>query len=177
MLGMAMRLLAAGEAGRRLGDYVKNSVTKYLVLSMAGIVFAIAIIFAMLAIFWELSSRTGPVNSAVIMAVALAIIGCLIALIAYGTTRRKPQSVRQAFADPAAAARAQLPTVDEAGRQIEEAVRQYGPFRVVAVAAASGLVAGLLAKRFGQAPVYERPWPSERRPRNGRRRYEEASWR
>jgi hypothetical protein len=43
--------------------------------------------------------------------------------------------------------RSQPSTVDEIGRQIEYAVRQYGPFRV-ASAVAGGLLAGLLAKHF-----------------------------
>jgi hypothetical protein len=36
----------------------------------------------------------------------------------------------------------------EVGKRIDDSVRQYGPARVTAAAAATGLVAGLLAKRF-----------------------------
>jgi hypothetical protein len=38
--------------------------------------------------------------------------------------------------------------MDDVGRKIEDAVRQYGPARVTAAAVASGLVAGVLAKRL-----------------------------
>ncbi len=168
MFGVALRLLATGEAGRRLGDYVKNLTTKYLVLSVAGMIFLAAIVFAILAIFWALiSSNHDPVTSAGIMAGALALIGFLIVLIAYGITRRKPQSASQALRDPVQALESQVPSVDDVGRQIEHAVRTYGPMRVAAAAAAGGLVAGILAKRFGQVRVYE---PAPRR--NSGRRYE-----
>jgi hypothetical protein len=150
--------MAAGEAGRRLGDYMRNLTAKYLVLSAAGIVFLIAIAFAILAIFWGLISLNySPVTSAAMMAGALALIGCLIVLIAYGTTSRKPPSVSQALRDPVQAMQGELPSVEDVGRQIDYAVRTYGPVRVTAAAAAAGLVAGLLAKRFGQVPDYGPP--------------------
>ena len=69
MFGTALRLLAVGEAGRRMGVYVRNLTTKYLVLSVAGIAFTAAITFAMLAAFWALISWTqDPIASAGIMA-------------------------------------------------------------------------------------------------------------
>jgi hypothetical protein len=149
--------LAAGELGRRLGDYVKNLTNKYLMLSAAGIIFLIAIIFAILAIFWALISRNhDPVISAAIMAGALALIGCLTVFIAYGITTGH-QSVRQELTDPGEATQAKLPSVEDVGRQIERAVRQYGPFRVTAAAAAGGLAAGVLAKRFGPLPPSSHP--------------------
>jgi len=155
MLGAILRplgLLAAGEFGRRLGDYAKNLMTKYIMLSAAGIVLLPAIVFAILAIFWALiSSNHDPVMSAAIMAGALALIGFLTVFIAYGITR-KHQSAKQALRDPARATQARLPSVEDVGRQIERAVRQYGPLRVTAAAAAGGLAAGVLAKRFGQLP-------------------------
>ena len=58
MFGTALRLLAVGEAGRRIRVYVRNLTTKYLVLSVAGMAFTAAITFAMLAAFWALISRT-----------------------------------------------------------------------------------------------------------------------
>ena len=92
MFGQALRLLAVGEAGQRLGGYVKKLVTKYLVLSVAGMAFLGAIVFAILAGFWALSSSNhDPIISAGIMAAILALVGGLIALTAYGITREKPQ--------------------------------------------------------------------------------------
>ena len=41
---------------RRLGDYVNHLKTKYLVLGAAGMIFSVAIVFAILAIFWGLIS-------------------------------------------------------------------------------------------------------------------------
>jgi uncharacterized membrane protein len=151
MFGTALRLLAVGEASRRLGDYVKNLATKYLMLSAAGTVFLGAIVFATLAVFWALVSRNNdPVASAGIMAGILALVGFLIALIAYGITRERTPSARQALQEPAYALQSQVPTVDDVGRQIEYAVRKYGAVRVATAAAAGGLIAGLLAKRFRQ---------------------------
>jgi hypothetical protein len=151
MFGAALRLLAVGEASRRLGDYAKNLATKYLMLSAAGTAFLAAIVFVILAVFWALISRNhDPVLSAWIMAGILALVGFLTVFIAYGITREKPQSVKQALRDPIQTAQSQLPTADDIGRQIEHAVRVYGPVRVATAAAAGGLVAGLLAKRFGR---------------------------
>jgi membrane associated rhomboid family serine protease len=152
MFGQALRLLAVGEAGQRLGGYVKKLVTKYLVLSVAGMAFLGAIVFAILAGFWALSSSNhDPIISAGIMAAILALVGGLIALTAYGITREKPQQgVSQVIRQPVQALQSQVPSVEDVGRQIERAVRQYGAVRVATAAAAGGLIAGLLAKRFRQ---------------------------
>lgn len=155
MFGGILRLMAVGEAGRRLGGYVKSLVTKYLILSAAGMIFLIAIVFGILAVFWALtSSIRDPVISAGIMAGALALIGLLTVLIAYGITGRKHPSAKQVLRDPLQAVEGRIPSVEQVGRQIEYAVRQHGPIRVTAAAAASGFAAALLAKRFGQLPSY-----------------------
>ncbi len=158
MFGAILRLLAAGEASRRLGDYLKHLTTKYLVLSAAGMIFLVAIVFAILAIFWGLiSSNHDPAISAAIMAGGLGLIGCSIAVLAYGITRGKPPSARQALIEPIQAVKTEIPSAEDIGRRIEQAARQYGPLRVTAAAAAGGLVAGLLAKHFGQAGGYADP--------------------
>lgn len=41
-----------------------------------------------------------------------------------------------------------VPTVEDVARRIEHAVRVHGPVRVIAGAAAGGLVAGLIARRL-----------------------------
>ncbi len=173
MFGAALRLLAVGEAGQRLGDYVKHLTTKYLVLSAAGMIFLVAIVFAILAIFWGLISRNhDPVISAAIMSGGLALIGCLIAAIAYGITRRKLPSVKQALLEPVQAVKSEIPSIEHVGRRIERAAQQYGAVRVTAAAAAGGLVAGLLAKRFGQVGGYAYPrggGDARRRMTSGRR--------
>jgi membrane associated rhomboid family serine protease len=151
MFGAALRLLAVGEAGRRLGGYVRNLTKRYLVLSMAGIPFVAAIVFGILAAFWALNSQIqDPIWSAVIMVGILVLAGLLIVLIAYGITREETPSARQAIRQPVQALQSQIPTVDDVGRRIEHAVRQYGPFRVAAAAAAGGLIAGILAKKYRQ---------------------------
>jgi hypothetical protein len=152
MFGAALRLLAVGEAGRRMGAYVKNLTTRYLVLSVAGTAFAAAITFAMLAAFWALISRTeDPIASAGIMAGILALAGFLIVSIAYGITRRKSPSASLPLNEPVRVGQGQMPTVEDIGRQIEYAARQYGPVRVASAAMAGGLLAGLLAKHFRHA--------------------------
>jgi hypothetical protein len=167
MLGTALRLIAAGEASRRLGDYLRKLTARYLVLSAAGIVFLIAVFFALLAGFWALDLWThNPIWAALIMAGSLFLAGSLIALTAYGLTRRKPQTAKPAMEPRLHAAQSSLPTVEDVGRQIEEAARQYGPFRVTAAAAAGGLVAGVLVKRLTQPRAY-----APARGRQGRRRY------
>jgi hypothetical protein len=184
MFGAALRLMAAGVAGRRLGDYVKNLTTKYLMLAVAGIVFSIATAFAILAAFWALNTwMQNPIWTALIMLGIFTLAGFLIVLLAYGTTRTKPQSAKQAMQDPIQALQSQIPSVEDVGHQIEQAVRRYGPMRVAGAAVAGGLIAGLLAKRFGQANVFEprgRYYPRggyeprivyERRPDRGNPRY------
>jgi hypothetical protein len=151
MFGAALRLLAVGEAGRRLGDYARNLTKRYLMLAIAGITFGTAITFGILAAFWALNSQIqDPIWAAVTMVGILALVGLLIVLIAYGTTREETPSTRQAFTQPVRAVQGQLPTADEVGRQIERAVQQYGPVRVATAAAAGGLLAGLLAKKLRQ---------------------------
>ncbi|MGO8952555.1 MAG: hypothetical protein ACLQF2_04335 [Rhodomicrobium sp.] len=174
MLGTALRLLAAGQAGRHLGDYVKNLMTRYIVLSVAWIVFLIAIAFAILAGFWALDLwMQNPIWAALIMTGICVLAGLSIALTAYGITREKLPSARAAVRDPLQAVQSGMPSVEDVGRGIESAVRRYGPVRVTAAAVAGGLVAGLLAKRFGQPRVvYEEAPPSRRNGRrygNGRR--------
>lgn len=195
MLGQALRLLAVGQAGQRLGDYAKNMATRYLVLSVAGTAFLGAIIFAILAGFWALnSSNNNPVLSAGIMAGILVLVGCLIALVAYGATReRREAGVSQAIRQPFQSLQNQIPTADDVGRQIEHAVKQYGPLRVAAAAIAGGVVAGLLARRYGEARLfggarsngydrgygrddqYERRYARNGR-RSGRRHYEDSRY-
>jgi len=152
MLGAILRLIAAGEASRRLGGYVQTTITRYLVLALAASVFSAASVFALLAGFWALNKwLEDPVLSAAFMAVILASIGFLIALIAFGTTREKSRpDAKQALAVTAAPSPGELPTVEDIGRQIEHAVRKHGPVRVLAAAAAGGVVAALLAKRLGR---------------------------
>jgi hypothetical protein len=166
MFGTALKLIAAGEASRRLGDYLRSLTAKYLVLSAAGIAFAAAALFALLAGFWALDLWThNPIWAALIMAGSLCLAGFLIALTAYGPTRVRPQMARSAIESPLQAAQSSIPTVEDVGRQIEAAARQYGPARVAAAAAAGGLVAGVLVKRLTQTRAYE-----PRRGRRGRRR-------
>ncbi len=174
MFGVALRLLAAGQAGRHLGDYLKNLMTRYIFLSVAGIVFLVAIAFAILAGFWALNLwMQNPIWAALIMTGICVLAGFSIALTAYGITREKAKSARPASGDPLQAVQSQIPSVEDVGRGIESAVRRYGPVRVTAAAVAGGLVAGLLAKRFGQPrAVYEEPPPPRRNGRrysNGRR--------
>lgn len=178
MFGAALQLLAAGEAGRRLGDYVKRLATRYLVLSTAGIPLVAAMAFAILAAFWALNLWIpNPIWPALIMAGILLFVSLLIVLTAYGITRQRQPSARQAMREPARAVQQYIPTVEDVGRQIEHAVRHYGPLRVTAAAAAGGLVAGLLARRFGQPRAFVPPraagrgeaYAPARGRRNGRR--------
>lgn len=180
MFGTALRLLAAGEAGQRLGGYVKNLATRYLVLSIAGIAFLGAVVFATLAGFWALSSSNhDPITSAGIMAAILALAGFLIGLIAYGTTRQKPRqaSVSRAIRQPVQTLQSELPSVDDVTRQIEQAVKRHGPFRVATAAAAGGLIAGIVAKRLGETQVLPPRMDSFAQGRGRRRRREEEAWR
>jgi apolipoprotein N-acyltransferase len=143
--------MAVGEAGRRLGDYVRNLTKRYLVLGIAGITFVAAIVFGILAGFWALNSLIqDPTWAALIMVGILVLAGLLIVLIAYGITREETPSAREALTQPVRAVQGQLPTADEVGRQIERAVRLYGPLRVASAAAAGGLIAGILAKKYRQ---------------------------
>src|SRR5262249_39185944 len=125
-----------------------------------------AALFALLAGFWALDLwLQNPVWAALIMAGSLCLAGFFIALTAYGPIKSKPQTAALAMKPPSAPAQSVLPSVEDVGRRIEEAARQYGLVPVVAAAAAGGLIAGLLVKRLAQMQVDEPP----RAPR-GRRR-------
>ena len=159
MLGVALRLLATGEAGRRVGGYVKNLATRYIVLSVAGIALLVAIAFAILAGFWALNLwLLNPIWAALAMMGIFIFAALSIALIAYGITRERPLSAKAAMRDPLQAVQSRIPSVEDVGREIKSAVHRYGPVRVAAAAMAGGVVAGLLAKRFGQPRVvHEEP--------------------
>jgi hypothetical protein len=76
----------------------------------------------------------------------LILAALLIAFIAYGITggEKTPGPAK-------AVAQALVPVpVEELGRQIEAAAKEYGAVRVATAAAAGGLLAGILAKKFGQ---------------------------
>jgi hypothetical protein len=90
------------------------------------------------------------------MAGALGLIGLLTVFIGFGITQRKQQSASQALRYPVQAVQSEVPSVHNIGRFIERSARDYGALRVTAAAAAGGLVAGLLAKRFGQMGRYAR---------------------
>ena len=51
---------------------------------------------------------------------------------------RNHQALVLLLREPVYAAQSQLSTVDDIGRQIEYAVRQYGPFRAASAAMAGG---------------------------------------
>lgn len=136
----------------RVGEQAKTLALRYLMLGLAGIVFLGATVFVLLAGFWALLEYNhNPVMSAIIMAVILALIGLLVALIAYGTTQANREAPKLTQPYPMRSVGPVVPTVDDVGRQIERAVQQYGPVQVTAAAVGIGLVAGLMAKNFRQA--------------------------
>src|SRR5215470_2996034 len=101
MFGKILRLMAVGEASRRVGDYVKSVMTKYVMLSAAGMIFLVAFVFGILALFWLLTASIhNPVISAAIMAGALAVIALIVAVIAYAMTGRRRPSASQALRNP-----------------------------------------------------------------------------
>ena len=147
MLGFILRLIAAGEGNRGAGESLKDLTKKYLVLGIAGMIFATALIFGTLAAFWAIEAWIqNPIWSAVIMVGILILVALLTALIAYGLTRGEETPSPSKIITQEI-----LPVpVEEIGRQIEDAARQYGALRVASAAAAGGLLMGFLAKRFGQ---------------------------
>ncbi len=169
MWRVALKVLAAGSSGQRLAGYAKNLTARYLILGGALIVALAGASFAALAAFWALNSWTqDPMQTALIMTAIFFFAACSIAAFAYGTTREKPQSAGSVQAGAPVGAEAYLPEPEDVGREIENAVRRYGPLPVAAAAVAGGFVAGLLAKRLTAPPaVYE--YRPARYPR-GRRR-------
>ncbi len=159
--------------GRRLGDYAKNLTARYLILGLAVLALLWAAGFAALASYWALSDWTkDPIMAALIMTGIFCCAALLIALIAYGTTRESPGSAEPVARKSVQAGEVFGPRVEDVGREIENAVQRYGPLPVAAVAAAGGLVAGLLAKRFSQPRAvygYGPPLTRRERRRNGRR--------
>ena len=149
MLGLILRLLAAGDGDRGAGDSLKNLTTRWLVFGIAGIIFASGIGFGVLAGFWALESRTqDPILSAVIMVGILILAALLTAFIAYGITGgdKTPGPAK-------AVAQALVPVpVEELGRQIEAAAKEYGAVRVATAAGLPTLWTICCARRlFNQA--------------------------
>jgi hypothetical protein len=168
MWRMALKALAAGGAGERLAGYARNLTARYLILAVALSVALTGVGFAVFAGFWALNQRMGdPVQTALMMAGMFFCAALLIAAFAYGTTREKAPGARLPARVSPIGVEAYLPEPEEVGRGIENAVRRYGPLPVAAAAIAGGFVAGILAKRFAQPPVYDYEPPRYRR--RGRR--------
>ena len=169
MWRVALNALAAGSAGRRLAGYARNLTARYLILGVAAIVALAGTCFAALAAFWALNSWTqDPMRTALVMTAIFFFAALSIAAFGYGITREKTQSAWPAPGDAAGGLEMSLPSPEDIGREIENAVRRHGPLPVAVAAVAGGLLAALLAKRFIRPlAVYECEPPRYRR---GRRR-------
>ncbi len=147
MLGLILRLIAAGEGNRGAGKSVKNLTRKYLVLGIAGMIFATALAFATLAAFWAIEAWIqDPIWAAAIMGGILILASLLTTLIAYGITEGQ-----ETPSPGKVISQALLPVpIEDVGRHIETAAHEYGAVRVATAAAAGGVLIGILAKKFGQ---------------------------
>jgi hypothetical protein len=76
------------------------------------------------------SQTQSPVLAALIMAAILIVAGILLLVLA----RQRAKTARQAFSASLSSLRNRVPTVDDVGRQIERAVNQAGPVRLMAAA-------------------------------------------
>lgn len=147
MMRQALRLAAIGHVGSSLGGYAQGVARKYLILTVAGLIFLAALVFVILAAFWALVQWNNDwIEAAGIMAAILALAGFLIVFLAYGIA--EPETPR-IVSDPMGALEAQMPTVDDIGQQIERATAEYGPARVVGTAVVLGLIAGVAARKGG----------------------------
>jgi hypothetical protein len=144
-----MKLLAVGEASRQVGGYVNNLATRYLILMVAFTIFLGAFAYGTLATYWKLTSLNWtPVQAALGVACGLLLIAFLMALLAYGTTQAsKPEPLLENNALSPMPAIADL-TPEDVGRHIERAVALHGAGKVVAFAAAGGIIAGMLSRRL-----------------------------
>jgi hypothetical protein len=145
------QLLRAELQLERMGDRFQNLLLRIGLLLVAGLVFIAAGVFVCLGGFWGFELLISAPAAAGAMVGCLFLFGLLITLVAFGITQQKkirPKAVERY--EVRALRPAVGPTVDDIGRQIEMAVEQYGALRVTAAAAAAGLIAGVVARRFRQ---------------------------
>lgn len=140
---------AAGSYANAWTHYAQGMATRYFVLAIAGLVFAAALTFVLLAAFWALLQWTGDwVEAAGIMAAILALIGFVIVLIAYNMEPEAP-SVPQALRHPLGEFRAQMPSARDVHYRLEQATEEVGPAKVLITAAIVGFLAGAALRRGG----------------------------
>jgi hypothetical protein len=132
MLRAALALLSTLQLGGQLRQSFERSLQQALIVAVA-VGFLIAAAFGLLAAYRELVSIYQPPEAAVLMALPLLFLGFL-ALGALPLVARKRKSTRNLISPGGT-----LNPIDEGMRN---AVRQIGPFSLVLIAFAGGVLAG-----------------------------------
>jgi hypothetical protein len=136
MLRLALTLLSSLQIGARVRDSIERSLRQAIVIAVAVVFLLFALGFALVACYHTLigSYAFTPLQSAGIVAVALAIFGALVlaTLPLFGRpTRRQPTPVTAAPAEG-------LAMIDQS---VGRAMQQVGPLTLLVIAFAAGLLA------------------------------------
>jgi hypothetical protein len=133
MLRAALALLSTLQLGGQLRQSFERSLQQALIVAVAVGFLIAAAAFGLLAAYRQLVSIYQPPEAAVLMALPLLFLGFL-ALGALPLVARKRKSTRNLISPGGA-----LNPIDEGMRN---AVRQIGPFSLVLIAFAAGVLAG-----------------------------------
>jgi hypothetical protein len=133
MLRAALALLSTLQLGGQLRQSFERSLQQALIVAVAVGFLIAAAAFGLLAAYRQLVSIYQPPEAAVLMALPLLFLGFL-ALGALPLVARKRKSTRNLISPGGA-----LNPIDEGMRN---AVRQIGPFSLVLIAFAGGVLAG-----------------------------------
>ena len=130
MLRLALALLSTLQVGGRVRLSLDRLLWQGLITTVAGLFFLAAAAFGLLAAYRELVSAYQPPEAALLMALGLLFLGLLIFgfFVQKGRPIRKPISPRRSV------------NLIEGG--VRDAAAQIGPFPLVLIAFAAGVLAG-----------------------------------
>jgi hypothetical protein len=131
MLRSALALLSMLQVGGRIRQSFDRLLWQSLIIAVAALLFVAAAVFALLAVYRELASVYQPAETAVLMALALTLLGLLSlgSLQLLRSRREAVNFVSRVDGNPIQAT-------------LSGAVRQIGPLSLVLIAFVGGILAG-----------------------------------
>jgi hypothetical protein len=131
MLRSALELLSMLQIGGRVRQSFDRLLWQASVIAVAALLFIAAAAFALLTLYRELASIYPPAEAAILMAIALTLLG----LLSLGSLQlRRPRREARDFVSQVEGNPTQA--------TVRSAVRQIGPFPLVLIAFAGGVLAG-----------------------------------
>jgi uncharacterized membrane protein YbhN (UPF0104 family) len=136
MLRLALTMLSSLRIGARVKESIERSLRQAVVIAVAIVLFLFALGFALVAAHHALIAYHAftPLQSAGIVAAALALIGALV-------LASLPLFGRRAKRQPASAMAAPAEGLAMLDQSVGKAMQQVGPLTLLAIAFAAGLLA------------------------------------